>query len=94
MLDLNCALLIFVIAVVAIFVVMRSLNVKFFSSLVLALLTGYLLLITIRPWNTVEGFVDGNLNALIYLVIAILIPIIVAIYVIYKAFTDRISGCE
>ena len=87
--DLNTALLVFGLVVILVFLIARMIHIRFFSALILALLLGYLLLITIRPWQTVEGFVEGNFNALIYLLISVIVPILILIYVIAKVFSDR-----
>ena len=87
--DLNTALFVFLLITILVFLVARMIRIRFFSALILALLVGYLTLITIRPWQTVEGFVEGNFNALIYLFISVIVPILVIIYVITKVFQDR-----
>lgn len=86
--DLNIALFIFVIITIVIFILARKTRIRFFSSLILALLVGYLALITMRPWQTVEGFFEGNFNAMIYLLISILVPTLVVIYLLVKIFQD------
>jgi CDP-diglyceride synthetase len=87
--DLNTALIIFVLVAILVFLAARMAAIRFFSSLILALLVGYLVLITIRPWQTVEGFVEGNFNALLYLLIIVLVPLLLLIYIILKVFQDR-----
>ena len=87
--DLNTALIVFLLVTVLIFLLARYIQIRFFSALILALLVGYLTLITIRPWQTVEGFVEGNINALLYLLISVLVPILFIIYIITKVFQDR-----
>lgn len=87
--DLNTALFIFFLIAVVIFLFARMLCLRFFSALVIALLVSYLVLISLRPWSTVEGFVEGNFNALIYLLIVGLVPILLIFYIIVKVFQDR-----
>jgi len=88
--DLNTALFIFLLITIIIFLLARAIHIRLFSALVLALLIGYLTLITIRPWQTVEGFIEGNFNALVYLLINVSVTVLVIAYVICKAFQDRI----
>lgn len=91
--DLNTALFIFFLVVILVFLFARMINIRVFSALILALLIGYLILITLRPWNTVEGFVEGNFNALIYLLISVIVPILLVLYIILKVFQDRTPDC-
>lgn len=86
--DLNVALFIFIIITIVVFILARKARIRFFSSLILALLVGYLALIVMRPWQTVEGFFEGNFNAMIYLLISILVPTLVVIYLLVKIFQD------
>ena len=87
--DLNTALIVFLLVTIIVFLLARIIRIRFFSALVLALIVGHQTLLVLQPWQTVEGFVEGNFNALIYLFIVALVPIIVVIYVIVKAFQDR-----
>lgn len=88
--ELSIALFIAILIVALVFLTARVGNVRIFSAIILGLLVGYLALITLRPWSSVEGFVDGgNGDVLLYLLISFLVPLIIIVYVIYKALQDR-----
>ena len=89
MADLNASLLIFLLIAVLVFIVARCFGIRIFSSIVLALLVSYFILMTIQPWASVEGLTEGNLSTLLYLLISVIIPIVVLIYVVTRIFSDR-----
>lgn len=89
MTDLNTSLLIFLLVAILVFIVAKFFGILTFSSIVLALLISYFILMTIQPWASIEGLTEGNPSTLLYFLISVFIPIIILIYVVTRIFSDR-----
>lgn len=87
--DLQWALLIWLIVVILVFILARSFRIRFWSALLLALIIGAIILGIITPVNNlIASLTNRSLATTIYALIMFLTPLIVLIYVVAKAVTD------
>jgi ABC-type uncharacterized transport system permease subunit len=86
--ELWVALLIWLIVFIVIFVVAKKYRVTTWSSIALATLISVLILGLLRPPNTLIMAQGSNWGS-IYWLIMFIAPILIIIYTISKAITDR-----
>lgn len=84
--QLSTALIIFVIVALIVFFAARAYRVRFFSSLVLALLIGSLVLAAlVNPMDIINA---GQDSASLYGLVMAIVTIILLIYILVKASQD------
>jgi cellulose synthase/poly-beta-1,6-N-acetylglucosamine synthase-like glycosyltransferase len=86
--DTGIALLLFLVAVIIIYVLLRWLRISVLSSLVLALFFSSIILALLVNPQQVYNNRDAGSNQ-IYLFIMALVGIVLIAYILYKGFTDK-----
>jgi hypothetical protein len=88
--ELFISLLIWLITVIVVFFIARRYQIRVWSALILAILIGSLILGLLAPITTIPTlFTNGTLATGIYALIMFLTPILLLIYIIGKAVSDR-----
>jgi len=88
--NLISALAIYVIVFAITYLIAQKKRIVLFSSIVLSLLIGQIVLSIVRPITSVSAFASENQTAVaLYMAIQFLTPLIVVIYVFIKASTDK-----
>lgn len=91
--DVSIALLIWLIVAVIVFFLSRRWQIALWSSFALAVLVAWIVLMLIKPANTVPMGVSTQSGfAGIYWIISVVSPIIIIIYALSKMLTDRPAG--
>jgi len=89
--QLTNALIIYLIVVVLTYIIAKSQSIALFSSVVLALLVGQIILSIVRPITSVATFASENQTAVaIYMGVMFLTPLVLVIYVFVKASADKV----
>ena len=88
--ELGWALLIWLVVAILVFIIARNYRIRIWSAIVLALVIATIVLGIIRPPNTLAWRIDqANGLAGLYWLIMFIVPLVVLVYVVGKAVTDR-----
>lgn len=87
--NLTTALMVYLLIWVVALLVFLWIGIQGISSIILALIVGFLVINIIFPPSKISLFQENNSEAVLYYLIEIVTPLLIAIYAIIIAWHDR-----
>jgi hypothetical protein len=82
-------LIVYLIFVLGLIIILIRSHIKIFSSIVIALIFGQIIINIICPPQNIDPWCEVTSMTALYFTIQIVTPIIVVIYALYRAFGDK-----
>lgn len=93
MMNVAAGLIAFGVTTVLVFLFLVWYGIKTWSSLILALTVGLIVMFIVTPISSVDEIMQGEPEYGVYVGIVIVVSVLVLFYLVEKVFRDKAEGC-